>query len=121
MKFTLPFPPKQLNPNKRLHWAIKRKYTMAYRQECMGRVWRQLGLEALRDFRINHDGKFAFNVTFHKPDNRARDDDNVFASFKAGRDGIADAMQVDDNRFVANYRIGQNIKGGLVTVELEAI
>lgn len=119
MKFTLPFPPQQLNPNKRLHWAIKRKYTMAYRQECMGRVWRQVGLQQAREFFVGHSGEFNVKITFHKPDNRKRDDDNIIASFKAGRDGVADALNVDDNRFVVTYSVSkENVKGGLVVIEV---
>ena len=45
------------------------------------------------------DGKIAVRLDFFPPDRASRDDDNVPASFKAGRDGIADALKCDDARF----------------------
>lgn len=116
----LNFPPPELNPNKRLHWARKSKFSKRYRDACRIKTLSGLSVTERVEFK-KHKGKFAFTVTFHKPDNRARDDDNIFASFKAGRDGIADALGVDDNRFIAQYKIGENVKGGMVSVEIEVI
>jgi crossover junction endodeoxyribonuclease RusA len=45
------------------------------------------------------DGKIAVRLDFFPPDRSARDDDNAEASFKSGRDGVADAMRCDDARF----------------------
>jgi crossover junction endodeoxyribonuclease RusA len=115
----LPYPPSALNPNKRLHWAVKRKHTQAYRQKCMLMVWNQIGCQQLREFVIGYIGDFKVSITFHKPDNRKRDDDNIIASFKAGRDGVADALSVDDNRFEVSYKVSkENVKGGLVVIEV---
>jgi len=57
-------------------------------------------------------------ITFHPPDKRKRDMDNMIAAFKAGQDGVADAIGVDDSKWVSSYRIGQPVKGGLVIVEI---
>jgi crossover junction endodeoxyribonuclease RusA len=58
-------------------------------------------------------------VTFHPPDNRRRDRTNMEASMKAGFDGMADAMGVDDNRFAPTYRKGEIVKGGKVVVTIQ--
>lgn len=38
-----------------------------------------------------------YTLTFYLPDARNRDDDNLSAACKAYRDGIADALQMDDS------------------------
>lgn len=58
-----------------------------------------------------------FKVTFHPPDKRKRDRDNIIASFKAGQDGLADAWGIDDNEFEITYALGEPRKGGAVIVE----
>jgi crossover junction endodeoxyribonuclease RusA len=63
-------------------------------------------------------GDIPLTVTFFPPDNRKRDRTNMEAAFKAGFDGIADALGVDDNRFVPTYRKGDVVKGGMVIVEI---
>lgn len=122
----LPYPPAELNPNKRLHWAVKRKHTKNYRELCKYRFRMHFikelgaveGVCALKEFE-RYKGGFKVSVTFHKPDNRKRDDDNIIASFKAGRDGVADALNADDNRFEASYKVSkENVKGGMVVIEV---
>jgi crossover junction endodeoxyribonuclease RusA len=82
-------------------------------------VWNQVGLQQVRDLVVGHEGDFKVSITFHKPDNRKRDDDNIIASFKAGRDGVADALNVDDNRFEVSYKVSkENVKGGMVVIEV---
>jgi hypothetical protein len=44
--------------------------------------------------------------------------DNRIAQFKAGQDGIAQALAVDDSRFEPTYRRGDPVKGGKVVVEI---
>lgn len=61
--------------------------------------------------------KIALWADFYPPDRRARDDDNMIASFKAGRDGIALALGIDDKRFVTKPFV-QNAIGGYIKVRL---
>jgi len=44
-------------------------------------------------------GPITVRLDFFPPSRAKRDDDNVPASFKAGRDGVADALRCDDARF----------------------
>lgn len=78
------------------------------------------GLKELRAG-LAGDAPIAFRVTFYPPDNRHRDDDNMIGSFKAARDGIADALAVNDRRFRPEYHFGKPEKPGRIEVELSRI
>lgn len=117
LRVELPFPPAELSPNKRLHWAKKAALVKAYRhQASLSTVCAQDIMD--RGIRWPYDGEIPISVTFFPPDNRRRDRDNMLASFKAGFDGIADALGVDDNRFIPTHRVGEVVKGGKVLVEI---
>lgn len=88
----LPWPDKALSPNARIHWAQRAKAVKAYRQACWA-LTKEAGLT------IDWEGYIYLWLTFYPPDRRARDDDNLIASFKGGRDGMAQALGVDDKRF----------------------
>ena len=117
MIVTLPWPHKDLSPNARKHWAAlsvakkKARETAHYATleaagSCLGAIRASLAGE----------GRFALTVTFYPPDKRRRDDDNMVAAFKASRDGIADALQVDDRRFRPHYFFEDAAKPGRVEV-----
>lgn len=92
----VPFPPVELSPNWRGHWSKKSPVTKAYRRLCWA-----LALEAglkVPAYAAGGD-QIAVRLDFFPPDRNSRDDDNIPASFKAGRDGIADALKCDDARF----------------------
>jgi Holliday junction resolvase RusA-like endonuclease len=93
----LPYPPVGLSPNSRGHWSKKSRPAKVYRREC----W-VLALAA--KLTAPKDGPIRLHLDFFPPDRQARDDDNAIASFKAGRDGIADALKADDSRFVTSHR-----------------
>jgi crossover junction endodeoxyribonuclease RusA len=92
----VPFPPVELSPNFRGRWSKRAKVTKNYRRLCWA-----LALEAKLKVPAyaGTDGKIAVRLDFFPPDRNSRDDDNVPASFKAGRDGIADALKCNDARF----------------------
>lgn len=108
---TLPWPPKELSPNARVHWRQKHKHAKAYRRTC--------GLIALALDAPRLSGKKYFWVTFCPPDRRSYDDDNLVARFKAGRDGIADGLGIDDKNFVTTINIGKPVPGGAVRVLIQ--
>lgn len=56
-------------------------------------------------------------VTFHPPDNRRRDLDNMLASIKSALDGVALATGVDDGLWGLTITKGQPVKGGSVLIE----
>jgi crossover junction endodeoxyribonuclease RusA len=60
-------------------------------------------------------------LTFCPPDRRRRDDDNLVAAFKSGRDGLAEALGIDDAALSLQVHIGDTVKGGAVHAVLRAI
>ena len=111
MAIELSWPPKELSPNARVHWAKKAKAAKAYRLECF-LIAKAAGIKA-------PEGKILWTVEFFPPSRRAYDDDNLLARMKSARDGIADALGVDDRRFVTQLSVSDKvIKGGLVRVTI---
>lgn len=93
----VPFPPVELSPNWRGHFQRVAKVKKDYRRLCWA-----LALEAKLKVpaHVAPGAKFSVRLDFFPPDRARRDDDNTPASFKAGRDGIADALKCDDARFL---------------------
>lgn len=111
-ELTLPWPPAACSPNARVHWTKKSRAAKAYRTVC-----RLLAKSA--DIQAP-PGDALLMLEFVPPDRRRRDDDNLLAMFKAGRDGLADALGVDDNVFITQIRVSkETIKGGAVRVRIE--
>jgi crossover junction endodeoxyribonuclease RusA len=110
-ELTLPWPPKQLSPNARLHWSVVAKVKKAYRMACFTQAI-NAGMRS-----IPWDGDVHLWIDIYPPDRRARDDDNVVAAFKSGRDGLADALGVDDKRFRIHPYMKSEI-GGYIKVRM---
>jgi crossover junction endodeoxyribonuclease RusA len=116
IRILLPWPPRELSPNARLHWAQKRQVTKA---------WRKLAAyETLAAGVRKGDPDIPANIkavfTFHPPDRRRRDLDNLLASCKPMIDGIADTIGRDDSTWQIELRKAEIRKGGAVRIELEA-
>lgn len=109
----LPWPPAQLSPNARVHWRVRHRAAKHYRQAC--------AILARAACLSVPDGALELHIEFVPPDRRHRDDDNLIASFKAGRDGIADALGIDDRRFKTTPTISEQVvKGGEVRVSISS-
>lgn len=107
-----PWPNSQLSPNARVHWAQKAKAAKAAKN---------IGFYAAKEAKaaVDWDGVIHVFITFYPPDRRARDDDNLIASFKNCRDGIAMALGVNDKRFRCHPFVHtETAKGGKVVVRL---
>lgn len=115
----LPWPPSKLSPNARVHWADKARAAKAYREEC-GWLFRQAFplLTGAPTYcpasRLLIGGRLDLWIQFFPPDNRRRDDDNCLAMFKAGRDGLADAMAIDDRVFISHPRVMDETGGHVI-------
>jgi crossover junction endodeoxyribonuclease RusA len=107
---TLPWPPKELSPNARIHWSKKSKAAKAYRASCH-LLTKQSGMA------VDWEGDVHAWIDFYPPDKRHRDDDNMIAAFKAGRDGMADALGIDDKRIRIHPYVKEQI-GGMVKIRL---
>lgn len=107
----LPWPPKELSPNSRKHWRAKAPIAKKYRADCH-LLCKAAGM-------VMPEGRALLAIEFLPPDRRKRDDDNMLAAFKAGRDGLADALGIDDNRFVTQLSVSdETVKGGAVRVRI---
>lgn len=111
MKVVFPWPPKDLSPNARLHWAKLAKAKKAYRHACHI-LAKQAGAAVLAGAE-----KVQVHLTFYPPDRRLRDQDNIFSAMKSGLDGLADAMGVNDRNFRTSFQVADEI-GGFVRIEV---
>jgi crossover junction endodeoxyribonuclease RusA len=102
-----------MSPNARVHRMAVAPIRREYRETC---GW--LTKAAKLQFPHMEGCNLHIRVTFHPPDNRKRDIDNMLASIKSGLDGVADATGVDDNDWEITMRCREKVKGGAVIVEV---
>ena len=116
MRITLPWPPKVLSPNARVHWRTKHAAAatcreLAYYTATMAPTDQR---EHVRDSRT-----LKMILTFMPPDKRRRDLDNIEASMKAYLDGIFHACKADDSAIRMTTKTwGEVVPGGAVIVEI---
>lgn len=110
LNVVLPWPSPALSPNARVHHMALFRAKKAYRHACGMQAIAQ-GARAIKAERIK------VHITFYRPDRRAYDKDNLIARFKAGQDGLADVLKVDDSRWDVTHEIAKDI-GGMVRVEV---
>ena len=108
---TFPWPPRELSPNGRTHWAKKAKAAKAYRLVCF-----YLAKEA--KVTAPKEGPINLHIEFVPPDRRQRDLDNMLASTKNLLDGLAQALGVNDKRFTLALSVDDGI-GGMVKVRID--
>ena len=106
----MPWPDKLLSPNAVAHWGTK-----AHLKKIQKSAWHVLALNA-----HGIRGATKFRMTFHPPDRRIRDMDNIIASMKSAIDGLALAAHVDDSQFRIEWptELSEPIKGGQILVEI---
>lgn len=115
LELTLPWPSKDLSPNARVHWSVRGRAAKKARQQAglaaIAAGWQAKSLPA---------GRIHLQVDFYPPTRRLPDDDNMLARFKPARDGIADALGIDDRRFVSHPFVCDEVrKGGQVVVTIK--
>lgn len=93
---TVPWPPRTLSPNSRVHWAVKHRSS----KECRRSAY-FIAKESLSKSVIVGDN-LSVSIFAYPKDKRKRDLDNLIASLKPVLDGIADAIGVDDSKFALN-------------------
>lgn len=111
----LPFPDARLSPNRRMD----RRWLTSIRQAA-----RETGYFLAKEAGLSvpdHTPLHLF-LTFRPPDNRRRDDDNLLSAFKSYRDGIFQALGVDDSNVrLTTLGMGIRVKGGQTVVRIEVI
>ena len=107
---TLPFPPATLSGHNNGAWYRKSGIVKKHRE------WARLATMEARPV-VSDTGDIRISVTFHAPDNRG-DRTNYPNRMKPIFDGIADALGVNDRRFLPSYHFGPNEKPGRVLVTI---
>jgi crossover junction endodeoxyribonuclease RusA len=89
----LPWPPTALSSNTRQHWARLARAKANYKLACMAAVREQ-------SHHLLAGDRWDVSLTFAPPTRRRIDLDNLLSRMKAGIDGVAQALGVDDSQFV---------------------
>lgn len=115
-ELVLPWPERSLHPNARVHWSKKAAIAKVARGEAywtsVQKGWRYLTVPP---------GPIHVWIDGYPKDRRARDADGLLSAMKPALDGIADALGVNDRRFVPHPRIWDEVrKGGEVRVRITA-
>lgn len=110
----LPWPPRELHPNARVHWARRAKLTKLERRAAFFHA-----KAAKWDSAKFGLGGLLLRLDFYPPDRRRRDLDGCLSASKAQIDGIADALGVDDSRFSLHVQMHAPRKGGEVHVTIQ--
>lgn len=114
MKLILPWPPSILSPNNRSHWAKKARAKAAYTNTAYC-----LTVGAKKRRTPPKDKTLPVVITFRPPSKRHFDIDNCLASIKAGIDGVALALRVNDVQFrPMTLHWGEVVKNGEVEIEI---
>ena len=105
MEIVLPWPPRELHPNARVHWSKRSKAAKAQRGLAML-------LAAVAGWHRAEwpDGRLHVWIDAYPQDRRRRDADGLLSSLKSALDGIADAMGVDDRRFVPHPFVKDEVR-----------
>lgn len=107
----LPWPSSSLAGHAKGHWRDKAGITSKHRS------WAKAATLASNIRTVDGTGDIRVIVTFYPP-NRRGDRTNYPNLMKPYWDGIADALKVNDSRFLPAYQFGEPVAGGKVVVVL---
>jgi len=107
----LPWPDKALSPNGRSHWSTKAKAAKRARSDAF-----HLAREAGYDTRTfaDYGGTLHLWIDYYAKTRNYPDADNCLSASKAYLDGIADALGVNDRRFVPHPFVKAETGGKVV-------
>ncbi len=108
----IPWPDKVLNPNNRSHRMVKYKAEKAAREQA---YW----LTKAAWIAAPAEGEVMVHISFHPPDARKRDTQNMFSMTKAMVDGFADAIERDDADFAFQIRRCRPVRDGKVVLWID--
>lgn len=112
-ELVLPWPARELHPNARIHWSKKAKHAKSERARAF-----ILARQAFAGVELP-EGRLHVWIDGYATDKRRRDADGLLSSLKPTLDGIADALGIDDRRFVPHPWVKDEIrKGGEVRIRI---
>lgn len=111
MEVSLPFPPSSLSGHNKGHWRMKAALVKNHRH------WAYLAARAEKH--ESHDGKgdIDLRIDFYPPDNRG-DRVNFPNRMKPYIDGVAEALGINDKRFLPSYHFHAPDYPGRVVITL---
>lgn len=111
----LPFPPASLSGHNSGHWRSKSAVVAKHRD------WARHATLAVFPpcYHAEFKGRDIKLIVIFYPPNRRGDRINFPNRMKPYFDGIADALNVNDSRFLPAYYFGEPVKGGKVIVILD--
>lgn len=93
-----------------MHWSRKAKATKAARQRTVLAAF-QAGWKGMQ----LPTGRLHLWIDFYPPTKQISDDDNMVGRCKAYRDGLAQVLRIDDQRFISHPLVrAEPRKGGQV-------
>jgi hypothetical protein len=116
IELVLPWPSRDLHPNSRGHWSKRSTAAKRARYAAWALTRQAYTAEALASL---PDGPLHVWIDGYPTDRRRRDADGLLSSLKPALDGIADALGVDDRRFVPHPWVKDEVrKGGEVRIRI---
>lgn len=109
-RFELPFPPAALSGHNKGHWRSKSGLVSKHR------LWAKQATLAAGPT-VPDEGDIPIKIEFYPPDRRG-DRVNMPNRLKPAIDGIADALKVNDRRFLPSYEFGPVVPNGKVMVTI---
>lgn len=110
----LPWPPRDLHPNSRVHWGRRARAAKLCRTIAAGTAL----AAGIRRGDPDIPSRLKVTAVFFPPDNRRRDIDGMLSSIKSYLDGIADVIGIDDSKWEISMSREGARKGGLVRIEI---
>lgn len=107
----LPFPPASLSGHAEGHWRAKAEVTRKHRN------WARLATMDAKVRGVPEAGDIKVHVRFVPPDRRG-DRTNFTNRMKPYLDGVADALGVNDARFLPSYEFAEPEKPGRVELTI---
>ena len=105
----LPWPPKELSGHHDVHWRVLQPIKKKHRE------WAFKATLAAPTIDLPATGDIRVSATFYPPDRRT-DRVNMPSRLKPYWDGIADALKVNDRRFLPFYHFAEPRKDARVVV-----
>jgi crossover junction endodeoxyribonuclease RusA len=113
VQIELPWPPASLSGHHNAHWR---------KLQPVKKLWRTYAETATlaSGARVSETGDIRISVTFYPPDRRG-DRTNYPNRCKPIFDGIADALKVNDRRFLPTYHFGEPVKNPRVVITIGVV
>ena len=116
MNIELPYPDKVLSPNSRCHWSKK---ALAAKKARSNAFYIALRAGLNKSTFSDYDHRLHFWIDIYAKTKNYPDADNMLSSLKSALDGIADALELNDRRFIPHPFVkDETHKGGKVIIRI---